>query len=139
MSALVDTNVLVYAADGTNPPPAKTRVARELLTRSDLHLSVQILSEFVANARHPAKLALAPDQERQWLRAWLRFPVAPLTPETFVTAIGIHHRHQLSHWDSMVLATASELGCDTLFSEDLQHGRRYGEIRVVDPFADPGC
>jgi len=139
MSAMVDTNVLVYAADPADPSPAKTRVARELLSRPDLQLSVQVLSEFVANARHPAKLALDRDQERQWLRAWLRFPVAPLTAETFVAAIAIHRRHRLSHWDSMILAVASELGCDTLFSEDLQHGRSYDGVRVVNPFAElPG-
>ena len=56
--AFVDSNVLVYAADEALPVPRKTRIARELLLQSGLHLSVQVLNEFTVNARNPAKLNL---------------------------------------------------------------------------------
>ena len=46
MSAFVDTNILVYAADEAAPVPQKTIIARELLLQRDLHLSAQVLSEF---------------------------------------------------------------------------------------------
>ena len=57
--AFVDTNILVYAADETKPISRKTRIARELLLRRGLHLSVQVLNEFTVNARNPEKLNLS--------------------------------------------------------------------------------
>ena len=32
------------------------------------------------------------------------------------------------------LAAAVELGCTTLYSEDLNHGQSYDGVRVVNPF-----
>jgi predicted nucleic acid-binding protein len=133
-SAFVDTNVLVYAADESPVETRKTRLARQLLRQRDLHLSVQVLSEFVVNARHPGKLNFDPQQEHDWLRRWLLFPVAALTAATFLKALAIHHRHQLSHWDALILATAQENGCTVIYTEDLTHGRDYDGVTAVNPF-----
>ncbi len=46
----------------------------------------------------------------------------------------IRRRFQLSHWDSTILAAAQELGCHTLYSEDLNHGQSYDGLRVINPF-----
>lgn len=135
MSAFVDTNILVYAADESAPLPDKTRLARELLLQPNLHLSVQVLNEFIANARHPHKLNFDPAREREWLERWLRCPIAPLTTNTFLAALACHHRHQLSHWDSLILAAAAECGCTTIYSEDLSAQQDYDGIQVVNPFA----
>jgi predicted nucleic acid-binding protein len=34
----------------------------------------------------------------------------------------------------LAIASAIEAGCDTLYSEDLQHGRTIGSVAIVDPF-----
>lgn len=133
-NAFVDTNVLVYAAAEETPIARKTVIARELLLRPRLHLSVQVLNEFVATARHPQKLAFSREQESEWLAEWLRRPVAHLTAETFLAALKIHARYQLSHWDSLILASAQETGCTLLYSEDLNHGQTYDGVEVVNPF-----
>lgn len=133
-NAFVDTNLLVYAADEHSPADRKTVIARELLLRPNLHLSVQVLSEFVASARHPQKLNLAPEAEREWLAQWLRLPVTPLTAELFLIALEIHLRYQISHWDSLILAAAKKSDCAVLYSEDLNDGQEYDGVRVVDPF-----
>lgn len=134
MSAFVDTNMLVYAADEVTPQPRKTRIAREILLGRNLHLSVQVLSGFIASARHPKKLDFSSRQEAAWLKQFLRFPVAPLTERTFTGALEIHSRFGLSHWDSMILASARELRCATLYSEDLSDGQDYDGVTVVNPF-----
>lgn len=132
--AFVDTNLLVYAADERNPEAPKTLVARELLRQPGLHLSVQVLNEFIANARHASKLNLSRDRERRWIGAWLLFPVVPLSTDTFLRALAIHLRHQVSHWDALILAAAIEAGCERVYSEDLGNGRRYEGVIVVNPF-----
>ncbi len=133
-SAFVDSNVLIYAADESFPQPRKTSIARELLRRRGLWISVQVLNEFTVNARRRDKLAFSPEQERQWYERLLLFNIVPLTTETFLAALAIHIRHQISHWDSLILASAREAGCKTLYSEDLGDNQIYEGIRVVNPF-----
>lgn len=134
MNAFVDANVLVYAADESKPVRRKTRIARELLLLPDLHLSVQVLSEFVVNARHPRKLNLSASQEAEWMERWLRFPIAPLNEKTLVAALELHQRFQLSHWDCLILAAARELSCERVYTEDLNDGQDYGGVVAENPF-----
>lgn len=133
-NAFVDTNVLIYAADESSSDERKTRIARELLRQHGLQLSVQVLNEFTVNARHPSKLNFTPQQENDWLSRWLLFPVAPLTIDTFLSARLIHSRYQISHWDSLILASARETACQLVYSEDLGHGQEYEGVTVVNPF-----
>ena len=43
--------------------------------------------------------------------------------------------HQLSIWDAVILAVASQAGCRLLLSEVLQDGFTWGGVTVVSPFA----
>ena len=133
-NAFIDTNVLVYAADEAQPVPRKTRIARELLRQRGLHLSVQVLSEFTVNARNPSKLNLSSECEQDWLNRWLMFPIAPLRLETFLAAQVIHARYKVSHWDSMILASAQDVNCSVVYSEDLNDGQDVGGMRIINPF-----
>lgn len=132
--AFVDTNILVYAAEEVVPLPPKARVARELLLRRGLCLSVQVLNEFVANARNPAKLNLTRAREGEWVSQLLRLHVLPFTSDSFMGALEIHLRYGLSHWDSLIVHSANSVGCKVLYTEDLNHGQDYGGVRVVNPF-----
>src|SRR6478735_7588260 len=134
-NAFVDTNILIYAADESVSSERKTRIARELLRQRGLQLSVQVLNEFTVNARNASKLNFTPQQENDWLASWLLFPVAPLTVDTFLTARLIHARYQVSHWDSLILASARETDCAVVYSEDLGHGQEYDGVKVINPFA----
>jgi predicted nucleic acid-binding protein len=47
----------------------------------------------------------------------------------------IAERYGLSIYDAMIAAAAMEAGCDTLWSEDMQHGLVLEEgLRIVNPF-----
>ncbi len=134
MNAFVDTNILVYAADEAIPQSGKSKIARELLLQPDLHLSVQVLSEFVVTARNSKKLGFSLQQEKEWLERWLLFPIAPLGVNTFVDALSLHHRFQISHWDSLIIAAAKEQSCEVLYSENLNAQQDYDGLKVVNPF-----
>jgi predicted nucleic acid-binding protein len=129
VSAFFDTNVLVYAqqADG------KADRARALFATGG-KLSVQVLNEFAAVSRRK--------QKRDWreiaeaisdVLALVDPPLA-LTLELHAAARTLAEDHQLSFYDTLIVVAAIEAGCDTLFTEDMQHGRSSGGLSIVNPF-----
>jgi len=131
VSAFFDTNILVYAqqADG------KADRARALFAAGG-KLSVQVLNEFTAVARRK--------QRRDWreiaeaisdVLAVVEEPLA-LTLDLHATARALAEDHRLSFYDALIIAAAMEAGCDTLYSEDMQHGRSIGGLAIVNPFLE---
>ena len=124
-----DTNILVYAYS-TDVRRAR---ALSLISAGGL-ISAQVLNEFTNVLRRK--------QQQDWpvietalhtLR--FRFPnILPLTADTHAAAVVLARGHGLAFYDALILASATEGGCDTLYSEDLQHGRRFGQLVVVNPF-----
>jgi predicted nucleic acid-binding protein len=61
--------------------------------------------------------------------------VHPLTVEVHETGLALAERYGFSTYDAMIAASALHAGCDTLWSEDMQHGMTLDEgLRIVDPF-----
>ena len=130
----VDTNILVYAADSTGQDARKKQIAREIILLPHLHLSVQVLNEFISVARSPKKLNLSRDEESKWLREWFELKIGASTATTFQKAIELHLLLQLSHWDALIVASALETSCEILYTEDLQHGQIIEGLQVINPF-----
>lgn len=133
----VDTNILLYAYD----PAAGIRHerARELVgnlgrTRTGA-LSVQVLQEFYVNLTRKIAVPLPPDQAQQRLRVLSRRPSHPPLPPDVLAAADIADRQQLSFWDAMIVRSASELGCETLWTENLNPGQRIAGVEVRNLFA----
>lgn len=134
MRPFVDTNVVVYALSGQDP--AKQAVAQRLLAERGAarpRLSTQVLAETYSVLTR--KLRWAPDDALAAVTLLKQLRVVALTPETQLDALRLAVEHRLSGWDAMVVQAALQAGCDTLFSEDLQPGRRFGSLEVVNPFA----
>jgi len=131
----VDTNVLLYAVSTAPGEASKARVARELLDADDLALSVQVLQEFYVQATRTGRAdRLSHEQAAVLVESWLRFPAQETTVALLRGALELKRRHRLSYWDAAIIEAARLLGCDTLLSEDLAHGRSYDGVRVRDPF-----
>ena len=129
MKAFFDTNVLVYSTTSDT----KKQQAADCLRRGGV-ASVQVLNEFVHVARRKLRhdwpqieLALG------LLRASLD-DIAPVTLNTHTAAVALAREHQLSFYDALIVAAALESGCDTLFTEDMLHGRTFGKLAIVNPF-----
>jgi predicted nucleic acid-binding protein len=61
--------------------------------------------------------------------------VHPMTIDVHETGRALAERHGLSTYDAMIAASALHAGCDTLWSEDMQHGMKLGEgPRILNPF-----
>jgi len=70
----------------------------------------------------------------EYVETWLKFPTASLHPSTVLNALQLRDRFQVSYWDAAIIAAAQDLGCSTIYSEDLNDGQDYGGVKVVNPF-----
>jgi len=61
--------------------------------------------------------------------------VGVASAETVLLGLELAAKNPLSGWDALVAQAALQAGFDTLYSEDLQSGRRFGALEVVNPFA----
>ena len=125
-----DTNVLVYIASGdaTKADRAEAAIA------AGGAISVQVLNELTSVARRKMQMSWADTHAfLNILRDLLT--VHPLTVEVHETGLELAERYGFSTYDAMIAASALHAGCDTLLSEDMQHGMRLDEgLRIVDPF-----
>jgi predicted nucleic acid-binding protein len=131
VSAFFDTNILVYAqqADG------KGDRARALFAGGG-KLSVQVLNEFTAVSRRKPGRDWREIAEAISDALLLVDPPPALTLDLHAAARALAEDHRLSFYDALIIAAAIEGGCDTLFSEDMQHGRTIGGLAIVNPFLE---
>lgn len=131
----VDTNILVYSLDLGPSRPEKTAIALEILSQTDIALSVQVLQEFYVQATHPRRPdALPHDLAERLIQKWLRFRIQENTVAVLQSALSLKQRLQTSFWDAVILAAAKAARCGQLLTEDLNHGQDYDGVVVVNPF-----
>ena len=125
-----DTNVLVYLASSD---VAKADRAEAIIAGGG-SISVQVLNELANVACR--KMQMSWDETRALLNT-LRglLTVHPVTVATHEAGLRVAERYGLSIYDSMIAASALDAGCDTLWSEDMQHGMKLDEgLRIANPF-----
>lgn len=139
---LVDTNVLVYRFDARHPrrQDIATRLLREGLVRDNLVLPQQALVEFIAATTRPrpdlkGRPLLERDEAIVEVESLVaQFPVIYPNEDTLITAMRGMAAYGLSWFDAHLWAFAETHGIAELLSEDFQHGRRYGHVRITNPF-----
>jgi len=125
-----DTNVFVYAfSDGP-----KQANARLLLAEGGL-ISAQVLK--FTNVLRSKLWRGWVDVESAIALVHARFAeIMPLTSDMHAAAVALARDHGVSFYDALIIAAALEGGCARLYSEDLQHGREFGELVVINPFRE---
>lgn len=135
-STFVDTNVLVYAHDKTDP--VKQAVAQaaleQLWSQRSGVLSTQILQEFYVVATARQKLAMTPGEAREIVELYSTWPVVLIEPPLILTASRLHEQQSMSFWDALVVEAASVAGAGRLLTEDLTHGQEIQGVRIENPF-----
>jgi predicted nucleic acid-binding protein len=136
--AFVDTNVIVYLFD--EHAPAKQSAAGALM-RSFVDgqvvpvVSTQVLQEAYSvltgklNLEGATALTLLQKMERSG------FIVETTDVPLVWRAANRSIEDKLSFWDSLIVESAIAAQCSVLYTEDLQHGRRFDGLTVVNPFA----
>ena len=128
--AFADTNVVVYAFAKDD---AKIAVAEGILEKQPT-ISVQVINEFLNVCR--IKLGMDVPTRHNLARELIAgCNVVALEPRLVEKAMEVEVQGQISYWDALIVAAALLSGCDTLYTEDLQHGRTFdGQLTVVNPF-----
>lgn len=138
-AALVDTNVLVYRFD--NRFPEKQKIAIEILRRGIIEDSVrlphQAIVEFVAAVTRPIRgytILKQADALREAEEFLKQFTVLYPNEAILRDAARGCAAYQLNWFDAHMWAYAEHYGLPEILTEDLQHDRLYGTVRVVNPF-----
>jgi predicted nucleic acid-binding protein len=134
MRRFFDTNVLVYMQDPRDA--AKREKARDAFKESiadgSFVVSAQVLAEFyVVTVR---RRLLGPSRALELVRFYGAHDTVPHTQELVTRGLELHQAHALSPWDGLIVQAALDARCDVLLSEDLQDGRRFGDLVVANPF-----
>ena len=132
--AFVDTNILLYSISKAENEHGKRDISIEILKRNDLGFSLQVFQEFYVNATRKIKHTISSRQASAYIESLCRFPVVDIDLDLMRYAIQCSNRFGFSYWDSAILAAANRLNCNTLISEDLQHGQIVDGIRVTNPY-----
>jgi len=132
----LDTNIFVYSFDKKEPgKQARSRdLIREALNQGGC-VSWQVVQEFANVAFKGFQVPFESDMLREYLDSVL-LPLCALFPDKdfYKEAVGVQWETRFSWYDSLIVTAAVKLGCTTLFSEDLQHGRIFRGLTIIDPF-----
>jgi predicted nucleic acid-binding protein len=125
-----DTNILIYAFASNDPRSAQA----ESLIAEGGAIGVQVLNEFTNVARRKLRWQWGQIEASLTVVEELFGPVAPLTKAIHSRAVALARNHGLSVYDALIVAAALDSGCQLLYSEDMQHGRRFETLTVENPF-----
>ncbi|WP_343576456.1 PIN domain-containing protein [Mycobacterium sp.] len=131
----VDTNILIYAyvATGEKREAASALVDRLWRERRGA-ISIQVLQEFYVNVTRKVTEMIDPEIAGDIMNNLVRWRVHSPLPDDVIAAATLSHRHQLSFWDAMIVRSAAELRCDTLWTADLNDGQVIEGVRLANPF-----
>ena len=133
----LDTNIFVYEASKRFPPKqiVAARLIADALDSLQGFVSFQVVQEFfsVAFRRFNPPLSLL-EAEEILLATFNPLPTVHSSYLLYESALRLTGRFSLSWYDSLIVAASLEADCRILYTEDLQHGQKFGNLQVQNPF-----
>jgi predicted nucleic acid-binding protein len=137
MKVFFDTNIIAYQFDKDDPTKQKKSIAliRQHMNKTTATISSQVVQEFINVALTKFKTTMS-FEEIKIVKSSLLDRLCKQYPtlEFYDRALSLYVANSLNHYDSLVIQAAIDLGCDILYSEDLQDGQLFGKLRIVNPF-----
>jgi predicted nucleic acid-binding protein len=130
-----DANILVYTLE--TPGNAKLDRARDLVNRAAGSASTALLLQSLTEFSSVAVRKLRMDAELVIRRVAALRRVAEVHPpsgDDLMNALDLVRNHRIGFWDALLCSTARRTGIQYLLSEDMQDGRRFGSLTIVNPF-----
>ncbi len=130
--SFLDSNIMIYVY--SQDEPEKQQRALECARSGSPWISTQVLNETANTLRR--KFLLDYSQIRAVVDELTeQLQVVTVSINTIRNALAIAERYQYSYFDSLIIASALEVGCAHLYSEDLQDGQQIGNrLTIVNPF-----
>jgi len=128
--SFLDTNIVLCTI---GQDKLKTEVARSLVVTVPF-VSAQVINECVNVCLR--KFGFSSEQAYAFAdNVMRRTNVLPLDEAVIRKSAEIAIRQKISKWDALIVAAALLADCDTLYSEDMQHGQVFeGGLTVINPF-----
>jgi predicted nucleic acid-binding protein len=138
MTTFIDTNVLLYTIDNSNPTKQSQAIAAvsQASLQGGVAISTQVLIEFFNISTAKLKPGLTHQAASDMLERLCEFEVVTSTAQGVLEATKLVQRYKLQWWDALILEAALRAKADTLLSEDGQHGQRFGKLVVHNPFLE---
>ena len=132
----VDTNVLVYCRDASEPQKQAQAMdwLRHLWSTRAGRLSYQVLQEFYITVTEKLDPGLERESARKDIRSLLSWRPTAVDNRVFDGAWHIQDRFGLSWWDALIVSAAQVSDCHYLLTEDLQAGQVFGDLQIINPF-----
>lgn len=136
----LDTNILVYFAGivGADDDRRKIDIIANLMGRLDGEERIIIPTQVLGECYNVFSRSGQSREDALSLINGLadRYPVFGGGPETMMQALKLTAEHKLQIWDALILVSASEAGCTTLLSEDMQDGFAWRSITILNPLSE---
>jgi predicted nucleic acid-binding protein len=135
--SFVDTNVLAYAHDRSEArkqPVAQAQVEALWRHRAGV-VSTQVLQELYVVVTRKFDPPLRRPAARELVAVYGEWPVIRVDVPLILAASELEEHHAFSFWDALIVEAARRAGATRLLTEDLQHGRVIGGVRIENPFA----
>jgi predicted nucleic acid-binding protein len=133
----LDTNIFVYSFDRSAPEKSQraTQLIRKALTTGKGVVSYQVVQEFFNVALRRFSQPMNAEEAQQYLKT-VFIPLLRIhsSQALYLQALDIASHHHLAWYDSLTVASAMQAQCGLLLSEDLQHGRKFADLQIKNPF-----
>lgn len=132
-----DSNIFVYLHDENDP--ARRATAEQVIDRISLGdnlIALQVVGEVqnVLRRKFKAPPWKAAQAGRNILATFSTFAYSRDAVEEALVQLSMG---RYAFWDALLLASAEEVGCRFMLSEDMGDGSRFGSIEIVNPFSKP--
>ena len=127
----IDSNIMLALFDGNQK---KKAIAASLAKQNHI-ISTQVVNENVAVCLKKLKFSKA-EAFSHGVFLLGCFNIVQIAQSTILYAFMISNKYGYSFWDSLILSTALESNCSTIYSEDMQDGQIIEErLVIINPFS----
>jgi len=132
-NVFLDSNILIYCYTTTEPD--KQQKAFQVIDNNpQLFVSTQVLQEF-CNVAYKKFSPQGVDLEAALSEIESMVSIHDNNIDTVRKANAIKNKYGYSFYDSLIISAALECGCNTLYSEDMQHSQTIeNRLKIVNPF-----
>lgn len=132
----VDTNVLVYVRDRSEPEKcARAKEWLEKLWRDKTgRVSTQVFNEYYVTVTRKLSPGLSQQKARADIQDLSIWEPTPISYELIESVWKLEEQFSLSWWDSLIVAAAIQEQTSYLLSEDLQNGLQIESVKIINPF-----
>jgi len=135
-NCFVDTNILVYFRDASEPEKQKIsgNWLKTLWENQTGRISIQVLNEYYVTVTRKLKPGMTESHARMDIKNLMAWHPVTVDLAIIENSWTIQDMYQFSWWDSLIVAAAIKANCSILLSEDLQHGQQIQDLTIINPF-----